>query len=1033
MKPNIIQQIEKQTGKPLTQLTGLENLADAVRYKHNHSYAMDGGKLVALNVTETESLNRVEFDEGDCATLQHLNLSENKNLQSVTFAAALPQLKYLDLSECKLGKLTLPAGCDQLEKAWLQKSGLQTMSFEGPCPELLLLDLSENQLKELALPDGFGKLAYFYLKGNQLSALHFPPGLPALDTLHLEENQLKSFSEDILISAPALTSLYLKKNPLPDAMRGTIEESSGNSSIDFLKRYFKDMAKGSIADNECKVLLIGNGNVGKTCLAERLVNNTFLGKWESTHGIVLRQYPLKEYLLNLWDFAGQDIYHATHRLFMQSGAVYLVLWDAQTEQKTHTPYHHHGEERQFANQQLPYWLDYAQYLGQGSPVIVVQTKTGKDGKQDLPLIREAYQTRFSFLDFQHIESEEDDWDENGLNQLNISIRRAVKRIKNSEEIPENWVRLRQTLRDKQVKGEKRLSLTDYLAMPEVKDLEDEPLNVLENWLVKTGVVFYRKGMFQNEIILDQAWAIQAIYTLFDRDSFFYSVLQARKGSFTGKDLSRIWAANSESERELFVSFMLACEMCFETTPKEKDNYRSVPFEERQFVAPQLMDEQVPKSVSDVWMGRRGLHLHYRHEFLHYGVIQSFIVRTQSLAEMRDIWRYGISLREGDKLAMVEAPDKTVHVVVTENGKPLLDKIRNMLEELQDNKGEESVSLDGEHFVGLDKLKNHPADNPKIETDTPGEWVDVKPFSVFLNKDEKASFNAEKPEGEIHPDLFIFKTSEDMKKNIQDLIANARLADALSLLASFAPAGEVIQLQSRLTELERKERMGIISSSEAGLERNKITTSALALCDQPSKKSVEPHETEKKSKILFLAANPTDQSRIQTDREHRLLKAQMERGRSRDRYEFLPPQFAVTIDELLRAMNDQPNIVHFSGHGETRGIVITTDDNKTQLMSVPALKRLFKDLKNICEIVVLNACYSAEQAEEISKFGMYVVGNNLPIADSAAISFSKGLYNGLGEGKHFEKAFNDAMIVVETENPSAAGIIEVWKDGKKLDL
>jgi hypothetical protein len=228
-------------------------------------------------------------------------------------------------------------------------------------------------------------------------------------------------------------------------------------------------------------------------------------------------------------------------------------------------------------------------------------------------------------------------------------------------------------------------------------------------------------------------------------------------------------------------------------------------------------------------------------------------------------------------------------------------------------------------------------------------------------------------------------------------------------------------------------MGIISSSEAGLERNKITTSALALCDQPSKKSVEPHETEKKSKILFLAANPSDQSRIQTDTEHRLLKAQLERGRSRDRFEFLQPQFAVTVTELLRAMNDKPNIVHFSGHGETRGIVISTEDNKTQLMPVAALKRLFSKLEGIGKIVVLNACYSAEQAEEISKFGMYVVGNNLPITDPAAISFSEGFYNGLGEGKNFEDAFNDAMIVVLTQNPSASDIIEVWKDGKKLDL
>ncbi len=62
MKPNIIQQIEKQTGKQLSELTGLTDLADAARYKHNNSYVLEDGKLLALNVTEAESLARIEFD-----------------------------------------------------------------------------------------------------------------------------------------------------------------------------------------------------------------------------------------------------------------------------------------------------------------------------------------------------------------------------------------------------------------------------------------------------------------------------------------------------------------------------------------------------------------------------------------------------------------------------------------------------------------------------------------------------------------------------------------------------------------------------------------------------------------------------------------------------------------------------------------------------------------------------------------------------------------------------------------------------------
>jgi len=189
----------------------------------------------------------------------------------------------------------------------------------------------------------------------------------------------------------------------------------------------------------------------------------------------------------------------------------------------------------------------------------------------------------------------------------------------------------------------------------------------------------------------------------------------------------------------------------------------------------------------------------------------------------------------------------------------------------------------------------------------------------------------------------------------------------------------------------------------------------------------------KRTILFLAANPTNTTRIQTDKEHRIIKSEMGRGEHRQNFDFLPPQFAVTIGELLRAMNAQPNIIHFSGHGLKEGIAITKEDNTSQLLPNSALKRLFKRLKGICDLVILNSCYSAAQAEIISSFGMYVVGHNLPIGDSAAISFAKGFYLGLGEGKRVEAAYDDAMIIVETEASNSEAIIEIWKDGKKLNI
>lgn len=189
----------------------------------------------------------------------------------------------------------------------------------------------------------------------------------------------------------------------------------------------------------------------------------------------------------------------------------------------------------------------------------------------------------------------------------------------------------------------------------------------------------------------------------------------------------------------------------------------------------------------------------------------------------------------------------------------------------------------------------------------------------------------------------------------------------------------------------------------------------------------------KEKILFIAANPTDAGKLQTDKEHRIIKDAMRRGKHRDKYEFLQPLLSVTIQELIQAVNDKPEILHFSGHGENKGVIITTENNKMQLLPIRPLKRMFKRLKNHTRLVLLNSCYSASQAKEISTFGMYVVGYNLPIGDLAAIGFAQGLYIGLGEGKSFEEAFDDAMIVLETQAPDYADRVEVWKDGEQLDL
>jgi hypothetical protein len=377
---------------------------DAVRRSENNAFALNTeGYLTALFHSGGD-METLVLDE-QAQFLTYLCIQKNDKLTRIVFKTPLPQLKYLDISGNKaLKHISMPEGCGQLEQLYLRGNALETLVFEGDCPVLTLLDVSENQFAAFHLPEGFDALAYLYLNGNKKLDKTDLPSLPALVTLSLANNGLTEVYREWL-HLPKLKNLYLSGNPqIPETNSGAVEnEYYGNkNALSHIKDYFADLAKGDTLDNEYKTLLIGNGSVGKTCLVHRLVDDKFKENWDSTHGISLRRKEDTLYNFNIWDFGGQDIYHATHRLFMKSNALYLVLWDTKTANDLFTECTEGGEKRRYDNYPLSYWLDYAKCQGENSPVIVVQTKAKPQTQTNLPDVQETYKPQFPFLDFKSI-------------------------------------------------------------------------------------------------------------------------------------------------------------------------------------------------------------------------------------------------------------------------------------------------------------------------------------------------------------------------------------------------------------------------------------------------------------------------------------------------------------------------------------------------------------------------------------------------------------------------------------------------------
>ncbi|MGJ5674110.1 MAG: CHAT domain-containing protein [Nostochopsis sp.] len=178
------------------------------------------------------------------------------------------------------------------------------------------------------------------------------------------------------------------------------------------------------------------------------------------------------------------------------------------------------------------------------------------------------------------------------------------------------------------------------------------------------------------------------------------------------------------------------------------------------------------------------------------------------------------------------------------------------------------------------------------------------------------------------------------------------------------------------------------------------------------------------KILILTAIPHG---LRLDREIREIEEAIRRAVNRNLFE-IRIITAVRSQDIRRAIaEEQPQIVHFCGHGLEDGSLLLEDEGgNNKPVSPQALASLFKLHVDDVKCVLLNACYSEKPAVAISQYINYVIGMNNPIQDRAAIEFARGFYDGLGyknSGNQdvFQRAFNEAMVAIEMENLSQGEI------------
>ncbi len=615
------------------------------------------GHITALDLSGLK-LDRVPSMVWQLPQLTTLNLSENYLASLPPEIGKLTRLQDLNVSEN--GLWTLPSEIGQLAElrqlaAWGNNLTRLPRGI-GRLTRLHNLDLSENRLTSVPAEIGqLDALQYLYLWGNNLTAL--PPEigqLAELKYLYLARNHLTTLPPEIgelanlqdldvsrnhlaalpteVLQLSELLSLTLDENPLRTPPPEVI--ARGQSDV---FDYLQDLSRGYVTRYEAKLLMVGEGATGKTSLLRALRGESFFEGLATTHGIDIKPFsfphphrPGVTMTLNVWDFGGQQIYHATHQFFMTKRSLYLLIWNARANAE---------------QARLDHWLAKIHVLAPDAPVILVATHIDECPAE---LNYTRYKDAYPQLAGHVMVSNKDG---RGIARLKELISQEATSLPLMEQDwPSSWIKAETSLRDD---ARHHLSLSEYVAICDDHGVsEGIAATAFGGYLHDLGKILY----FQDDdalgdfVILKPNWLSKAISRVFDDVA-----TRQNGGVLAHSDLARIWDRDEHGEpyeRRLYPLFLRLMErylISFELDGKAPGQGAT------HSLVPLLLPYDPPLHLppwSSVLPGQPEINMVYRlRNYVPPGLMSWFIALTHRYTQGLN-WREGVRLMYQDHQAEV---------------------------------------------------------------------------------------------------------------------------------------------------------------------------------------------------------------------------------------------------------------------------------------------------------------------------------------------------------------------------------------------
>lgn len=612
----LIEQLSKSVG-PINRATSISGRSSTAVYIRE--------KVAALSVVGSP-INEIPKEIFALSRLQKLYIRHCKIRSVSSDIQALTELRVLDLSHNKISEIAPEIKhLENLQVLQLYNNKLRELPFDkADFSGLKSLGLAKNKLRQVPeIIEMLSTLKRLDLSDNRIE--YIPPGLSQMQNL-------KSIS--ITGNTPVNVPHYII--------------NKGSQSL------FEYLKKDKIRLWDSKMVIIGQGGVGKSCLLDSLQGRPFYSQKASTQGMQVQSLKLKhpkaentEMELNVWDFGGQEIYHATHQFYLSNNSFFLLVWSARL-----------GYEAG----KLYYWLDTIEALAPDSPVFIVATNTN-ERRADLPVkdIKYKYEKpkKGKIIRFFEV----DNANAEGVPELRQAIKEHSVNLKYmGAERPKTWV----------AAAEKIKSLRkNYISRKELfKIFFEAGMNTSEyenpaEYLHEMGEILYygRDQILKDTIFVKPEWVNKQIAKVLDN-----RVIDKTGGFLTLAVKKEIWQEISGEMRDKLVHLMEIFDLAYRVhDPKtvclivEKLRH-----EEPDFVEPW-----------DRMEGKREITLLYDDlNAMPAGIPTRFIARTHRFTTFIH-WRNGALLKYG-KNAQHHSPEKAENlalIVSKPDKKQILLKVR----------------------------------------------------------------------------------------------------------------------------------------------------------------------------------------------------------------------------------------------------------------------------------------------------------------------------------------------------------------------